>query len=69
MAGTAAERLRTALDLHETGVAMMRQNLRRAHPEASSSEIDRLLQAWLRERPGAPDGDAEGTPVDLPHRR
>ena len=69
MAGTAAERLRTTLDLHETGVALMRQNLRRAHPEASDSEIEQLLQAWLCERPGAPDGDAEGTPVDLQHRR
>ncbi|MEX0658124.1 MAG: hypothetical protein WD080_03230 [Egibacteraceae bacterium] len=48
-----AARLRTALSLHDDGVALMRQNLRRRHPRASDSEIDELLDAWLRERPGA----------------
>jgi hypothetical protein len=59
------EAFRVTLDLFETGVAMMRQNLRRAHPNADQHEIDALLHAWLTERPGAENGDAEGTPVAL----
>lgn len=62
----AAARLRTALSLHDDGVALMRQNLCRRHPEASDAEIDALLNAWLRERPGAGQGDAEGSPGPLP---
>ncbi|MFI5401542.1 MAG: hypothetical protein ACHQ1G_01190 [Planctomycetota bacterium] len=59
---TPAERLRIALDLHDAGVAMMRQNLRRHHPDADEREIERLLLAWLHERPGAEHGDAVGRP-------
>jgi hypothetical protein len=51
-----------ALDLHDTGVDLMRQNLRRRHPGASGQEIERLLLAWLHERPGAEHGDAVGRP-------
>ena len=39
---------------------MMRQNLKRRHPEASEEEIEKLLREWLSERPGARFGDAEG---------
>jgi hypothetical protein len=56
----AAARLRLALDLFATGVALMRQNLRRRFPQASDAEIGRRLTAWLGERPGAEHGDAEG---------
>lgn len=59
---TPAERLRIALDLHDAGVEMMRQNLRRRHPDADEQEIQRLLVAWLHERPGAEHGDAVGRP-------
>lgn len=59
---TPAERLRIALDLHDAGVEMMRQNLRRRHPGADEQEIERLLIAWLHERPGAEHGDAVGRP-------
>jgi hypothetical protein len=61
---TAAERFRTTLALFETGVAMMRQNLRREFPEAAEKEIDAKLAAWLQHRPGAEYGDCEGRPVD-----
>jgi hypothetical protein len=61
-ATTAAERLRIALDLHDAGVEMMRQNLKRRHPGADEAEIERLLLAWLHERPGAEHGDAVGRP-------
>jgi hypothetical protein len=61
-----AERLQTALDLYEAGEQLMRENLRRQHPEAGEVEIERLLGAWLRERPGAEHGDAPGRVVRWP---
>jgi hypothetical protein len=62
---TASERLALALEMYEFGVEMMAANLRRRHPDASPEEIERRLDAWLTERPGAEHGDAEGTPVPL----
>jgi hypothetical protein len=53
----ARERFRTALELFETGEAIMRQNLRRRFPNASAEEIERRLIAWLQTRPGAELGD------------
>ncbi len=58
-----AERLRAALQMHQDGVALMRQNLRRRHDDADEDQIDALVGLWLRERPGAQHGHAEGTPV------
>jgi hypothetical protein len=55
-----AEFLLQALDMFTTGVEIMRQNLRRATPEASPGDIERRLTAWLRTRPGAEAGDASG---------
>lgn len=57
-----AEKFRAALELHEAGVAVMRQNLRRRNPGASAAKIEELLSAWLRTRPGAEHGDAAGRP-------
>jgi hypothetical protein len=57
------------LDLFQTGVDLMRQNLRRRHPEASDEQIDALLRDWLRHRPGAEFGDSTGRLVDLTTRR
>ena len=51
------------LDLFATGVALMRQNLRRRHRDASDAAIDRMLQEWLHQRPGAEGGDASGPGV------
>lgn len=59
---TPAEKLRAALELHEVGVELMRQNLRRGHPDASDETIEQLLTDWLRTRPGAEHGDAAGRP-------
>ena len=53
------------LDLFQTGVEVMRQNLRRRHPEAHDKEIERRLAEWLHERPGAESGDCPGRPVDV----
>lgn len=54
---TAAGRLALAFELHDMGVAMMRQRLRSQHPEATAAALDRLLRTWLHTRPGAHHGD------------
>jgi hypothetical protein len=59
-----AEAFKTTLDLFETGLDLMRQNLRRSRPTANDEEIERLLQEWLAHRPGAESGDCSGRPVD-----
>lgn len=48
----------TTLDLFETGLSLMRQNLRRADSHATDDEIDCRLREWLRLRPGAEGGDS-----------
>ncbi|MEO6629358.1 MAG: hypothetical protein ABIP03_12415 [Aquihabitans sp.] len=58
----AAERFRIAAELADTGVALMRQNLRRRHPEATTLQIDALLREWLLDRPM----DAPGSLRPLP---
>jgi hypothetical protein len=60
---TPDDRLRQAFELFEFGVEMMAANLRRRHPAASPEEIERLLEAWLADRPGAPGGDSDGIQV------
>lgn len=60
-----ADAFRTTLDLFDTGLDLMRQNLRRRHPEAADEEIERLLREWLLVRPGADAGDCPGRPVDV----
>ena len=57
-----AQRIRLALDLFATGEALMRQQLRRRHPEWTETELRQGLLKWLRERPGAESGDAAGPP-------
>jgi hypothetical protein len=42
-----ADAFRATLDLFDTGLNLMRQNLRRSHPEADDKEIERLLRDWL----------------------
>jgi hypothetical protein len=56
-----SDAFRATLDLFDTGVDLMRQNLRRSHPEAGVEEIERRLRDWLRERPA----DCPGRPVDV----
>jgi hypothetical protein len=52
-----AERFRVALDLFETGVELKRAALRRANPDITPSRLEALLGDWLRDRPGAREGD------------
>jgi hypothetical protein len=55
-----ARRLWLALELYETGHELMRQNLARSHRGANRRQLDRLVLAWLLDRPGARHGDGEG---------
>jgi hypothetical protein len=59
-----AEAFRVTLDLVETGVALMRHNLRRSDPSATEKEIDQRLAAWLHHRPGVVSSDL----TDYSHR-
>lgn len=59
---TVQTRFRVALDLHDVGVRIMRQNIRRRFPDASEDDVTERLKAWLRERPGAEHGDGVGRP-------
>lgn len=65
----AAARLRTALELQRTGIALFRQSLVRRFPNESEAEVRARLSRWLRERPGAELGDGEGRPVPWPRPR
>lgn len=65
---TAAERLRVAFDLLEDALELQRARLRREHPEASHDVIERWVDEWLRQRPGAEHGDAPGRPIAWPRR-
>lgn len=53
-----SRRLRVTLALQKAGIDMMRQTLRRRHPEASDGDIDDLLRRWLTERPNDSPGVA-----------
>jgi uncharacterized protein YccT (UPF0319 family) len=44
-------RANAAFDLCETAEQIMRQNLRRWHPQASEEEIRQPFKAWLEKRP------------------
>lgn len=46
-----AARFRAALAMADLGVQLMRQTLRRRHPDVSEAEVDARLRRWLVERP------------------
>ena len=66
MSHAPARRLLTALELHDLGVAMMDQRLRREDPGASDEQIRARLRDWLHTRPGAELGDGVGRVVPWP---
>jgi len=45
-----AIRLRTAFEMANAGIEMMRLNLRREHPEATPEAISEMLKLWLDSR-------------------
>jgi hypothetical protein len=57
-----AEKFDLAPELFESGVDVMRQNLRRRNPGDPPEEIEARLEKWLVTRPGAERGDGEGRP-------
>jgi hypothetical protein len=65
-ARTPAEKFAGAMDLFDLGCELHRAKLRGEHPGRSAEEIERLLDAWLQERPGAEHGDAAGRVVPWP---
>ena len=60
------DRLLQALELWEFGVEMTALRLKAENPGASPDDIERLVQKWLRDRPGAEDGDGAGRVVPVP---
>lgn len=62
---TAADRLALALVMQAEGLALMRANLRRRHPDATEQELDAHFEAWLTARPP----DAPGRLIPWPRRR
>jgi hypothetical protein len=60
-----SDSFRMTLDLFQTGIDLMRQNLRRRDPDATDEQIERRLAEWLQDRPGAQSGDCPGRHVDV----
>lgn len=54
--------LALALELTELGAQLQAQRYRREHPGASDADVAQFVRAWMLDRPGAPYGDADGTP-------
>jgi hypothetical protein len=44
-------RLHAAMDMHELGVRLYRQRMRREHPQAARTDIDSMVKIWLAEPP------------------
>lgn len=42
-----AERMRSALEMHDLGVKLYQQRMRREHPDVGRSEIEGLVRSWL----------------------
>ena len=62
---TVGDRMLAAFEMFEFGVELMAANFRRRHPHASPEELERMVDDWLLERPGAELGDGPGVPVSL----
>lgn len=60
------QRFQLAMDLYSLGEDMLRQKLRRKHPDASPETIEEMVVQWRSERPGAEEGDGVGTPGTWP---
>lgn len=46
-----AERMRSALEMHDLGVKLYWQRMRREHPHAGRREIEGLVRSWLTAPP------------------
>jgi hypothetical protein len=54
------ENAATTAMLIEAGFEMMRQNIRRRHPNASEDTVEALLGAWVRRENDPLPGDTAG---------
>lgn len=63
---TAGQKLSLSLRMFDYGCAIMRETLKRGHPDADDAMIEELLRAWLRQRPGAEGGDCVGRQASWP---
>ena len=62
--------LALALQLLDMGLRMQAQRYRREHPDATDGDVEAFVQAWLFDRPGAPNGDGPpGRLVTIPRSR
>lgn len=55
-----AEGSRTALDLFDLAVEMLRARLRRERPGITEEEVEEAVRRWVQARPGAELGDGVG---------
>jgi hypothetical protein len=46
-----SDRLRSALEMHDLGVKLYRQRMRRGRPDADRKQIDSLVRTWLTAPP------------------
>lgn len=60
------ERFETAMDLVDLAEGMLREKLRRTHPDLSEAEVEARIDRWFMQRPGAENGDGEGNAVPWP---
>ena len=51
----------TTAMLIDAGIALMRENLRRNHPTASVTQLNTLLNSWLRREQDPIAGDTTGS--------
>jgi hypothetical protein len=58
--------LEVVFELLDLAEGMVAARYRRQHPGAAQAEVDAAVRAWLRDRPGAPHGDAVGRRVAWP---
>lgn len=57
--------LAVAFELLDMGMRMRAERHRREHPEATEADVDAVVFAWMRDRPGATLGDSPGRPGRL----
>jgi hypothetical protein len=51
-----AQKLRTALNLHDAGMEMKRLQIARRNKSASTEELEALFQSWLATQKQEPNG-------------
>ena len=63
---TPLERMEIAFDLFDLAEDMIRTRVLRENPSATEQDLEHAVDAWMRHRPGAENGDAPGQPISWP---